>query len=223
MAHAFAAATVRNPYDLAAWVGLYQADPDRRTADEPALVLQVRAKNPAPTALFRLEALRYYRAQMQFDHPLKDPMLISSMVLLLRAWRLAHQPMAGLLLWENMMFVGPGVPGAPESSQFGGANEANLVPELEAVLMRPDAYRVYLRDKKFHLDADPPPAKMTPKQNCRMLCWLLWVFIPRLETGSFIWRPTNRIPIIMSTSTGKCRLRMRWCWVGGITESGSGS
>ncbi|MDE2125155.1 MAG: hypothetical protein KGJ62_01025 [Armatimonadetes bacterium] len=176
-AAAFAADVARNPNDLAGWVGLYQANPDRWAADEPELVAQVKARAPDATAVFRLAALRYYRAQAHTDDPKHKLELAAAARLFLRSWRLAREPMAGFMLLENIQFFGP-FDLVPQYDAVFGKLQTNLLQELSSELMGADAYRAYVRAKKFALDADPPPAKMTPRGNWTMLCCLLRWWIP---------------------------------------------
>ena len=192
-ANAFAAATNRRPGDLAAWAGLYQADPSRWALDEPRLAAQAKRKDASAVSIFRLAALRYYRAQADFDNPGKRKLLVGSGLLFLRAWRLDHQPMAGFMLWQNLLYTDPGDPSLPGSDELARA-EGRVLSRLASLLMGPEAYRVYLRAKQFHLDADPPPAKMTPRENWRMLCCLLRIYIPPAKNWQDYLAPSQPDP-----------------------------
>jgi hypothetical protein len=173
---AFQAELEQHPEDLAAYVGMAQAQPDWRPQQIEKLEKALGEHSDDAATKFKLATTLFYewagqsRAHLIPDHA---NYLARAVPLAIDAWKADHDPLKGLMLAEivSLAIVSPA-----SAKEPAGVRLPLLMDEILKSLAGPKAFSLFTKAKRREW-IDPPPAiDLTPETNRRALRGVLMTF-----------------------------------------------
>ena len=144
-----------NGNDLAAFVGLAQAEPAFWTAAVKSLKEQL-AGNPSPDIKFKLGTLYFY--EWKVNPNAHGAELIQAKKLLTQAWHQSKRPIIGLLYAKVNQYPSPNLP-----------EMSHVLDQLIAELAGSQDYSEYLQASHSGWQGPPPSSQQIPSANLKPL------------------------------------------------------
>lgn len=147
--------------NLAAYLGLAQADPSLWQSDIKKLEDEVKINAADPIIRFKLGALHFYHAKVQYSthgNLSADKELTHAKALLSQSWHNLQNPLVGLLYAEANQMPSPNL---QETSK--------VIDQLIKILGGSKTYASYQEAKRASWQASPPSLQGIPSTNLKPL------------------------------------------------------
>lgn len=177
-ANTFRNAYNKDPQNLAAFIGMIQANPSEWNHDIDSLQLPYKQNPNNAVTLFKLGALYFYRGEVEYvtvAGKSGERDILQGIKMLRIAWSKQENPIIGLLYAQSFELLTP-----------TRAMTYDVVDKLILKEAGRKVYNKYIKSKHSGWSGNPPDINAVPKGNLKLLCGLI-----RLDKSAYLVRFGN--------------------------------